>query len=291
MIRPLHIISAVAVLGVLFSCVLKSAEPPRKKELVVGYQSLNATDSSVIAQFEKKYNCEVTLKFITAEDYLELAVKNPYNTDIDVMFLSSDSVRTQLYERNALYALKTIEGFNDLERQFQNKHKLWYPLYHDPLIVTRPADSLKDCKAINFDTWHEKDSLKPHQYKKTQLAKYRYVIANSKLKDVLLGGRNRKFSNETLWQLSQLAEMQISNDTTYIKRLHSCKYVINQKKHSLTMMTSVSISKYARNRGTAILFINWFSRYNQQISSGKNQLSCVRNPQNNYIIKNLMLIY
>ncbi len=291
MMRPIHIVSAFGCLTFLFSCVLKSAEPVRKKELVIGYQSLNATDSTVIAGFEKKYNCDVTLKYITAEDYLELAAKKPYDTGIDVILISSDSIRKQLYERNALYPLRTLDGFNDLERQFQNKHKLWYPLYHDPLVVTRPADSLQDCRAINFDTWHAKDSMKPHVYKKTQLSKYRYAIEGSKLKDVLLGGKNRRFSNETLWQLSQLADIQTSTDTTYIKRLHSCKYVVNQQKHSLTLMTSLSISKYARNRGTAILLINWFSSHNKQISSGRNQLSCVRNPQNNYIIRNLMLIY
>jgi len=291
MIRSQHIVSIVSLLVLFSSCVLKSAEPAKRKELIVGYQHLNATDSSVIEGFQKKYNCEVTLKYISAEDYLELATKKPYDTGIDVIFISSDSVRAQLYERGSLYTMKTVEGFDDLERQFQNKHKLWYPLYHDPLIVTRPADSLMDCRAINFDVWHAKDSMKPQLYKKTQLSKYRYAIEDSKLKDVLLGGKNRRFSNETIWQLSQLADIQISNDTTYIKRLHSCKYVINQKKHSLTLMTSVSISKYARNRGSALLFVNWMSKHNKQISFGKNQLSCVSNAQNNYIIKNLSLIY
>ena len=272
----------------LGSCVLSEAEPSQKQEVFLFTDQLTEMDSTIIRDFERKTKCDVRIRIVSAEDYLAKASVNFYNNGADVLWFSNDSIREKLYERGYLSKIDS-KDWNELESEFNVSHQLWFPICHDPLVVTKPADSLRDCRSVNFSTWHKKDSLSPNFINAKLKQQYLFDIKRNDLSQILMMGKKRKPSNETIWKLSALAKKYTETDSTFREEKYACKNLISFRKKHLTITNCLFKAKYARNGQNANLLINWLIGRHKSISSSRYQLSCKKNTEANYIIRNMSL--
>lgn len=279
-----------AVSFLLGSCVLNEARPDRRQEVFLFTDELTDTDSLIIQEFEKKTKCNVRIRFIEPEKYFEQAKSDRYNTGADILWFSNDSIREKLHE-NGLLAPIQSKKWKDLESEFSTKHKLWFPVCHDPLVLTKPKDTINDCKTINFNTWHKKDSLSPKFYNQKLLKRYYFAISRNELKDVLLGSKYRKVSNETLWSISTLAKKQTEFDSTFRAERYYCKHLISYRKKHISQKSCLFIAKYSRNGSNAKFLVSWIIDRHKNVAAARNQLSCIKNTEPNYIIRNMSLNY
>jgi len=271
------------------ACVLREAEPSTKQEVFLFTDELTEVDSSLIKEFERSTKCNVRIVFLTAEEYLIKVGKDRFNTGADVLWFSNDSVREKLYQSNSLLAIDN-KDWNNLEGEFYVKHKLWFPICHDPLVLTKPKDST-DCVNINFNTWHKKDSASPKYVYPWILSKYAYSIEKTALKGVLLPNKDRKIANEYIWSLSSLTKKYIEVDTTFNKNKYYCKQLISVNKTHITQLNCMYLAKYARNRKNGNLLINWLVNRHKQIASSRNELSCTKDTPPSYTIQQLSLLF
>lgn len=282
----------LAALALVFgSCVLREADPDRKQEVYLFTDQLTEADSSIIKEFERHSKCDVKIVFLSAEEYLQKVRSDRYNTGADVLWFSNDSIREKLYENGHLYSIKSTQ-WDELEGEFSPKHQLWFPVCHDPLVLAKPKDSLRDCANINFKTWHVKDSMSPKFISTKLLSTYSFELKQNALSPILVNtsGR-RKLSNETIWSLSSLAKKQVVVDSTFRKERYACKHLISINKKHITRLSCVYIARYARNLQNANRLTSWLISHHQRIASARNQLSCVKNTSPNYIIRDMTLFF
>ena len=281
----------VLLCGILLgSCVLQEAKPSKKQEVFLFSDQLTEMDSTIIRDFERKTKCKVRIRIIKPEDFLASATNDLYNCGADVLWFSNDSVREKLYERGYLSKISS-KDWKELESEFSVSHQLWFPVCHDPLVVTKPTDSLQDCRSINFNTWHRKDSLSPNFISRKLKQQYLFDIKKNDLSSILLMGKSRKPSNETIWKLSALAKKYTEVDSTFREEKYHCKNLISFHKKHLTIMNCLYKVKYARNGQNANLLIDWLGSRHKSISSARYQLSCRKNTEASYIIRNMSLNY
>jgi hypothetical protein len=216
-------------IALLSACVLREAKPSLSQEVFLFTDKLTDTDSSLIKEFEKSTKCNVRIVFLSPEEYLEKVNKDRFNTGADVLWFSNDSVRQKLYEFNYVVPIDNKE-WNNLEGEFYVKHRLWFPVCHDPLVLTTPKDSTA-CANINFNTWHKKDSASPKFVYPKILKEYKYSIEKTALSNVLLPNKHRKIVNESVWNLSSLARKYTEIDTNFNKNNYFCKQLISVNKH------------------------------------------------------------
>jgi|SRR6218665_152483 len=277
------------IVALLSACVLREAEPSTKQEVFLFTDELTETDSSLIQEFEKSTKCNVRIVFLSPEEYLSKVNKDRFNTGADVLWFSNDSVREKLYEFNHLITIES-EEWNHLEGEFFIKHKLWFPVCHDPLVLTKPKDSI-DCANINFNTWHKKDSISPKYIYPWILTKYKYSIEKTALNHVLIPTKERKIANEHIWNLSSLAKKYTEVDTNFNKNNYFCKQLISVNKKHITQLSCLYLAKYARNRKNGNKLISWLINRHKQISSARNELSCTKNTSSSYTIQQLALLF
>ena len=283
------LLTFTGILGLLGACVLREAEPSAKQEVFLFTDELTETDSSLIKEFEKSTKCNVRIVFLSPEEYLTKVGKNRFNTGADVLWFSNDSVREKLYQSSHLMPIDNKE-WNNLEGEFYVKHQLWFPICHDPLVLTKAKDST-DCANINFNTWHKKDSISPKYIYPWILPKYKYAIEKTALNGTLVPNKNRKIGNEYIWNLSSLAKKYTEVDSTFNKNKYFCKQLISVNKRHITQLSCLYLAKYARNRKNGDLLIGWLVNHHKQISSARNELSCTKNVTPSYTIKQLALLF
>ena len=281
----------ILVTGIfLGSCVLRDAKPAQKQEVYLFTDELTQADSTVIKDFERKTKCNVRIQFMKPEEYLKKAAANKYNSGADVLWFSNDSIREKLYE-HALLSKINSNDWKELESEFSVQNQLWFPICHDPLLVTKPIDSTKDCRSINFNNWHRKDSLSPNFINLKLKQEYFFSIKNNVLAPIILMGKNRKPSNEMIWKLSALAKKYTEVDSNFHEARYYCKNLISYHKKHITSISCLYKAKYCRNGQNANLLIDWLVKRHKFISSSRYQLSCRKNTEANYIIRNMSLNY
>lgn len=272
----------------LGSCVLREAKPSQKQEVFLFTDQLTEMDSTIIRDFERKTKCDVKIRIVKPEEYLEKASLNFYNNGADVLWFSNDSIREKLYEKGYLSKISS-KDWNGLESEFSVSHQLWFPVCHDPLVVTKPMDSIRDCRSINFNTWHKKDSLSPKFISTRLKQQYLFDIKRNDLSQILMMGKSRKPSNETIWKLSALAKKYTEADSTFHEEKYYCKNLISLHKKHLTITSCLFKARYSRNGQNANLLIEWLVNRHKSIASARYQLSCKKNTEANYIIRNMSL--
>jgi len=275
--------------ALLGACVLREAKPSLNQEVFLFTDNLTDTDSTLIKEFEKSTKCNVRIVFLSPEEYLEKVSKDRFNTGADVLWFSHDSVREKLYEFNYLVPIDNKE-WNNLEGEFYVKHKLWFPVCHNPLVLTTPKDSTA-CANINFNTWHKKDSASPKFIYQKTLAEYKYSIEKTALNKVLIPNKNRKIVNESIWDLSSLARKYTEVDTNFNRNKYYCKQLISVNKHHITKLSCLYLARYARNLRNGNKLISWMVSHQKQIASSRNELSCTKHVTPSYTIQQLELLF
>ena len=89
---------------------------------------------------------------------------------------------------------------------------------------------------------------------------------------------------EALPEVSQVAE--IANKDLRFERSR-CFYYLVENQRFITNFTSVSLYRYGRNKIAAQQFIEFYSRFQYQIASNRNQLSTFRPNKPNFLIRSL----
>lgn len=269
----------------LHSCVLDEAKPSAHQKVVVYTDMYCPEDSLIIREFEEAKHISVQVVFQSTEEIAKTIRKNKFNTGIDVLLLSSDSLREKLYNQSLFSQLRDKSYFRNMDRQFNNNHGFWVPVCHDPLILVAKKDSSANCTSINWDKFkndsisiHPKITLESNRssyLKKLQKTKKFAALTNDKVPV------NPKYSISTLSKVTELSEKDIRYDKS------NCFNYLVENQRFMTNFTSVSLYRYSRNKVPAQLFVAFYCRYQYQIASNRNQLSTFKTIQPNFLIRAL----
>ena len=278
------------LISVLTSCWVQEAPESKNNELSVVADQLTLEDSLLIQRFTKKYKVKVRFERLSPEAILQRIRTQKYNADIDIILTEDEVLREELMQMKKLRPLKDAYLFGKLDRQFNNRHHLWLPLTHDPLILCRPKDSLQSCPAIDFSTWHKKDSTFPKLMLRTgdKSKNYRSKLAKSRYKWIVSPPKHSSFSNEKVYCLSDYVQrIYLTDDSIHVSSDAECRYYLAQKKRTFSSVCTLSIFRYGRNSAVAERFISFCAANAYQIAGGRNQLPVNRHIGANWYIRSL----
>jgi len=269
----------------LHSCVLDEAKPNTHQKVVVYTDTYCPADSLIIQEFEESKHISVQVVYQSSTEIAKTIRKNKFNTGIDVLLLSSDSLRETIYNQSLFSQLKDKSYFRNMDRQFNNNHGFWVPVCHDPLILVTKKDSNSTCAAINWDKF-KNDSISIHPKITIESNRNSYLMKLQKTKKFANLVRdkvpvNSKTSISTLSQVTKLSEKDIRYDKS------NCFDYLVENQRFMTNFTSVSLYRYSRNKVASQQFVAFYCRFQYQIASNRNQLSTFKTIQPNFLIRAL----
>lgn len=267
----------------LHSCVLDEAKPSVHEKVIVYTDIYCPADSLIIQEFEDSKKISVQVVYQTSAEIAKTIQKNKFNTGIDVLLLSSDSLRESLYNQSLFSQLRDRSFFRNMDRQFNNNHGFWVPVCHDPLLLITEKDSAANCTSINWNKFG-KDSIHPKIVIEANQSSYLAKLAKTGKFASLAKGVNPLSSKYTISTLSQVAELS-NKDIHYDKS--KCFHYLVENQRFMTNFTSVSLYRYSRNKVASQQFVAFYCRFQHQIASNRNQLSTFKTIQPNFIIRAL----
>lgn len=267
----------------LNSCVLDEAKPSVHQKVVVYTDFYCPADSLIIREFEQSKKISVQVVYQTQDEIAQSIRKNKFNTGIDILLLSSDSLRENLYNQSLFSQLRGRSFFRNMDRQFSNNHEYWVPICHNPLILVSKKDSSANCAPMNWGMFN-KDSIRPKIAITSNLNSYLIKLKKTSKFSSIAGNSTFTHPNYSIYTLSQIAELADRN-VHYDKS--KCLYYLVEKQRFMTNFTSVSLYKYSRNKVASQQFIEFFCRFQYQIASNRNQLSTFKTIQPNFLIRSL----
>lgn len=267
----------------LNSCVLDEAKPSVHEKIVVYTDFYCPADSLIIREFEQSRKISVQMVYQTQDEIAQSIRKNKFNTGIDVLLLSSDSLRENLYNKSLFSQLRGRSFFRNIDRQFNNNHGYWVPICHNPLILVTEKDSSSNCNPMNWDKFN-KDSIYPKIAIKANANSYLIKLKKTSKFSSIAQNKVSNSPKHAIYTLSQIVELS-NRDIHYENS--KCFYYLVEKQRFMTNFTSVSLYKYSRNKIASQQFIEFYSRFQHQIASNRNQLSTFKTIQPNFLIRNL----
>ena len=280
----IYVLFSGLVIG-LHSCVLDEAKPSAHQKVVVYTDTYCPADSLIIKEFEESKHISVQVVYQTSDEIAKTIRKNKFNTGIDVLLLSSDSLRETIYNQSLFSQLRDRSFFRNIDRQFNNNHGFWVPVCHDPLILVSKKDSSANCTTINWDKF-KNDSIGIHPKITIESNWNSYLSKLKKTKKfVNLASENvpvnSKYSISTLSQITKLSEKDVRYDKS------NCFNYLVENQRFMTNFTSVSLYRYSRNKVASLQFVAFYCRFQYQIASNRNQLSTFKTIQPNFLIRAL----
>lgn len=266
----------------LHSCVLDEAKPSVHQKIIVYTDSYCPADSMIIKEFEESKKISVQVVYQTSAEIAKTIQKNKFNTGIDVLLLSSDSLRESIYNQSLFSQLRDRSFFRNMDRQFNNNHGFWIPVCHDPLILITEKDSSATCTSLNWSKFG-KDSIRPQITIESNQSSYLMKLAKTKFAS-MISNKNPLNAKYTISTLSQVAERS-DKDIHYDKS--KCFHYLVENQRFMTNFTSVSLYRYSRNKVASQQFVAFYCRFQHQIASNRNQLSTFKTIQPNFIIRAL----
>jgi len=267
----------------LNSCVLDEAKPAVHEKIILFTDVYCPADSLFIKEFEESKKISVQVVYQPQEEIARLVQKNKFNTGIDVLLLSSDSLRENLYNQSLFSQLRERDLFRNMDRQFNNNHHFWVPVCHDPLILVTEKDSSASCGNMNWSKFI-RDSIHPKIAIGSNVNSYLEKLKKTTKFADLAGGKapiNGKYSIYTLSQIAALSERNAQYDQS------RCFYYLVENQRFMTNFTSVSMYRYSRNKVAAQQFVEFYCRYQHQVAAKRNQLSTFKTIQPNFLIRTL----
>lgn len=266
----------------LHSCMLDEAKPSAHEKVIVYTDVYCPADSMFIKEFEDSKKISVQVVYQTSAEIARTIQKNKFNTGIDVLLLSSDSLRESLYNQSLFSQLHDRSFFRNMDRQFNNNHGFWVPVCHDPLILITEKDSAANCTSLNWSKFG-KDSIRPEVTIESNRTSYLMKLVKTKFASLASdkGPLNPKYQISTLSQVAGKSNKDIHYDKS------RCFHYLVEKQRFITNFTSVSLYKYSRNKVASQQFVAFYCRFQHQIASNRNQLSTFKTIQPNFIIRAL----
>lgn len=267
----------------LNSCVLDEAKPSVHEKIVVYTDSYCPADSLFIQEFEQSRKISVQVVYQTKDEIAKSINKNKFNTGIDVLLLSSDSLRENLYNQSLFSQLRGRSFFRNMDRQFNNNHGYWVPICHDPLVLVTEKDSSANCTGLNWAKLG-KDSIHPKIAVESNLNSYLMKLGKTGKFSAIAKSKAPANSKYSIYTLSQIAAF---SDRDFHYEKSNCFYFLVENQRFMTNITSISLYKHSRNKVASQQFIEFFCRYQHQIAANRNQLSTFKTIQPNFLIRGL----
>lgn len=267
----------------LNSCVLDEAKPSVHEKIVVYTDFYCPADSLIIREFEQSKKISVQMVYQTQDEIAQSIRKNKFNTGIDVLLLSSDSLRENLYNKSLFSQLRGRSFFRNIDRQFNNNHGFWVPICHNPLILVTEKDSSANCTPLNWNKFN-KDSIHPKIAIESNVSSYLLKLKKTNKFSSIAQHTAPSSPKYAIYTLSQIADLS-NRDIHYDQS--KCFYYLVEKQRFMTNFTSVSLYKYSRNKIASQQFIEFYCRFQHQIASNRNQLSTFKTIQPNFLIRGL----
>jgi ABC-type Fe3+ transport system substrate-binding protein len=267
----------------LHSCVLEEAKPSAHEKIVVYTDFYCPADSLFIQEFEQSKKISVQVVYQNKDEIAKSIQKNKFNTGIDVLLLSSDSLRENLYNQSLFSQLRGRSFFRNMDRQFSNNHGYWVPICHNPLILVTIKDSSANCLRLNWNKL-KKDSIHPKIAIESNLNSYLIKLGKTDKFSSIAKSKAPVNAKYRIYTLSQIAAL---SDRDYHFEKSNCFYFLVENQRFMTNFTSISLYKHSRNKVASQQFIEFFCRYQYQIASNRNQLSTFKTIQPNFLIRGL----
>ena len=267
----------------LNSCVLDEAKPSVHEKVVVYTDFYCPADSLFIQEFEESKKISVQVVYQTKDEIARSIQKNKFNTGIDVLLLSSDSLREALYNQSLFSQLRSRIFFRNMDRQFSNNHGYWVPICHNPLVLVTQKDSSSNCINLNWEKL-KKDSIHPEMEVESNLNAYLVKLGKTTKFSSIAKSKAPTNPNYRIYTLSQIAAF---SDKDFHYEKSNCFYFLVENQRFMTNFTSISLYKHSRNKVASQQFIEFFCRYQHQIASNRNQLSTFKTIQPNFLIRGL----
>ncbi len=267
----------------LNSCVLDEAKPSVHEKIVVYTDFYCPADSLIIQEFEQSKKISVQMVYQTQDEIAQSIRKDKFNTGIDVLLLSSDSLRENLYNKSLFSQLRGRSFFRNIDRQFNNNHGYWVPICHNPLILVAEKDSSANCTPIHWNRFN-KDSIHPKIAVESNVSSYLVKLKKTNKFSSIAQSKTPSSPKYAVYTLSQIAELS-NRDIHY--QQSKCFYYLVEKQRFMTNFTSVSLYKYSRNKIASQQFVEFYCRFQHQIASNRNQLSTFKTIQPNFLIRTL----
>ena len=247
----------------LNSCVLDEAKPSAHQKVVVYTDMYSPADSLIIREFEESRHISVQVVYQTTTEIAKTIQKNKFNTGIDVLLLSSDSLRESLYNQSLFSQLRDRSFFRNMDRQFNNNHGFWVPVCHDPLILVSKKDSSANCTAFNWDKFQH-DSVSIHPEIAIESNRNAYLLKLKKTKKFAFLAEDKapvrsKYSISTLSQVAERSEKDIRYDKS------NCFHYLVEKQRFMTNFMSVSLYRYGRNKVASQQFVAFIAAFNTKL--------------------------
>lgn len=265
------------------SACLDEAKPSVHEKIIFYTDTYCPADSAIINEFEQSRHISVQVVYQPQEEIAKLIQKNKFNTGIDVLLLASDSLRENLYNQGLFSQLKEHIYFRNIDRQFNNNHHFWIPLCHNPLVLTCKKDSSAVCVPLNWNKMN-KDSVRPGIEVKSNVNSYLMKLAKTDKFAKITKANLKSVSGYRIYTLDQLAKL---SEVNVHFNQNNCFYYLVEKQRFMTNFTSISLYKYSRNKTAAQQFIEFYSLYQYQVASNRNQLSTFKTIQPNFLIRTL----
>lgn len=269
----------------LNACVLDEAKPNAHEKVIFYTDTYCPADSSIIKEFEQSRHISVQVVYRPQEEIAKLIQKNKFNTGIDAILLTSDSLRENLYNQGLFSQLKSPTAFRNIDRQFHNNHHFWIPLCHNPLVLTTQKDSSSVCVPMNWNKLNQ-DSIHPEMEIRSNVSSYLMKLSRTDKFSRISRPGKKTLSRYRVYTLDQLAKL---SEVDYHFNQNNCFYYLVEKQRFMTNFTSISLYRYSRNKVAAQQFIEFYSRYQYQVASNRNQLSTFNTIQPNFLIRTLKI--
>jgi hypothetical protein len=266
--------------------MLEEAPVDQSRKLTIYSDSFTAQDSIFLNNYSKKHQVDLQFQAMSANEIKEMVLKEKFSCHADLVLVSDETVLTELRLAGYLQRIAINRFFETLDRQFSNNHHQVLPICHNPLIVLNQKDSSSTCKRINFQTWHQKDSLYPRFYFGNLKSSFTSILESSSFMKELYNPKHwRMQSTELVLPLSVFMTCKDS-----LERLtFGCAEPLIIRKRTVSTVTSIALLKYSSNKQEAHRFLNAFQDYRFIFSADRNQVPAVKNVPTSAKIKQALL--
>lgn len=268
------IVRLLICLPLLHACVLEDAPIDQSRKLTIYTDALTTQDSIFLNNYAKKHRVDLHFRVLDAQKIKETVIAEKFSCQADLVLVKDETILNELRLAGYLQRIALDRIFEKLDRQFSNSHHQVLPLCHNPLIVLNQKDSGSVCKRIDFQSWHQKDSLYPKfhlgKLKKNYVSK---LETNNFLFSLYNPDKTRKPTSELVMPLSDFI---ISLDS--ISRLqYGCYQPLIQKKRTISVITCIALLKYSSNKQEAHRFLNALQDYLYIFTSERKEMPSVKN--------------
>lgn len=272
----------VAVLVLFSGCVLEEAKKTEHPILNLYTNEYNPADTLILNNYEKKTGVKIQLIQKDNEALISLISEKPYNSGVDMILVSGDSVLRALQEKALLHTIRNEQLFTLLNREFYNTHHQWLPFSHNPLVLVAQKDSSTNCpQAWTVFQQIMNDSIYPSFSKSAKNHKYAFALSKSKKYKAWIFPTKKGINlNYSIISLSELTQEYNSKQCYY--------YLTDSKKH-LSSTSSLAIMRYGRNHKITENFLQYYTLFKFEIAASRNELSTFKSIKSNYAINQALI--